>query len=503
MKGIITKKNFSLFLLTLCVGVVLGVLVVSKLDFMPVVEADEKKGYSKAPYKTDASGLQQAFIDVAKDVGPAVVSISTVRKQRIGTSRQFFFGRPFEESPFGDEFFDRFFRDFFEGMPEQREYEQRGLGSGVIIDERGFILTNEHVVSRADEITVTLPDGRKFEGVIKGKDPRSDLAVIKIDAKNLPVAQLGNSDNVKIGQWAIAIGNPFAYMVGSSEPTVTVGVVSALNRAFGTGRSERDYAGLIQTDAAINPGNSGGPLVGLDGEIIGINVAIFSTSGGYQGVGFAIPINRAKEILDDLIEGKKVLYGWLGVQVQDINDELAEYFNLKTTEGILIAKVLPDSPAEKGGMKAGDVIKEFDGQKIKDVKNLLKIVGRTKVGKKVKANLIRDGKSVTLKIKIGKRPDQEDELKETEPKSWKGIEVSDITEELAKKYRIEYRKGVLVTNIERDSPAFKSGIRTRDIIEEINRCKIESVADFNKVTSRIKGDCLVRTPRGYTIIKAE
>jgi len=448
-----------------------------------------------------AAELQQAFIDVSENVGPAVVSVSTVRKQKIGGRRYMFGGSPFKNSPFHDEFFDKFFNDFFEGVPE-REYEQKGLGSGVIIDKEGFILTNEHVVKRADEIKVTLPDGRTFDGEIKGTDPRSDLAIIKIKADDLPVAELGDSDNVRIGQWSIAIGNPFAYMVESSEPTVTVGVVSAVNRSFRTSSAERDYGGLIQTDAAINPGNSGGPLVDVDGKVIGINVAIFSTTGGYQGVGFAIPINRAKDILGDLIEGKKVLYGWLGVQVQDVEDDLAEYFELKDTEGVLIAGVLDDSPAEKGGIESGDVIKKFDGEKVDNVREMLKKVGRTKVGKKVKVEVVRDGKPVTLKIEIGQRPNELDKFGNISPGTWRGIELSDITDELAKKYRIEQKTGALVTNVEYNSPGFKSGIRVGDVIQGVNKREIKDVAEFKKIVSKIEGDCLVHTARGYTIIKA-
>jgi len=498
--------KFLFFVSVLFIGILVGTIIVSRLDMTPVSNAGVEEPKKAAAGSTSmAAGLQDAFIDVAERAGPAVVSISTVKKHKIGQQRQFFFGTPFgdKNSPFGDDIFDRFFKDFFEGMPE-REYEQKGLGSGVIIDAEGFILTNEHVISGADEITVSLPDGRQFEGKVKGADPRSDLAVIKIKPEgDLPAVELGDSDAVRIGQWSIAIGNPFAYMVDSSQPTITVGVVSAVNRSFRTATADKDYTGLIQTDAAINPGNSGGPLVDIDGKVIGINVAIFSTSGGYQGVGFAIPVNRAKDILEDLIEGRKVLYGWLGIQVQEVDEELAEYFGLEDTEGVLVAKVLEDTPALKGGMKDGDVIKTIDGKPVKKVRDLLKIVGRIKVGKKVKVEIIRDKKPKTLTIEIGERPGELEKYGEMSAEVWRGIEVANITEELAQKYKIEDKKGVIVTNVEYDSVGFKSGIRVGDLIEEINRVKIESVAKFNEVVSKIQGDALVRTTRGYTIVKVE
>ncbi|MDD5254616.1 MAG: trypsin-like peptidase domain-containing protein, partial [Candidatus Omnitrophica bacterium] len=275
------------------------------------------------------TGMEDAVVNVANTAGKAVVSISTEITSKSQGVRRFYFGQPFGESPFGGNDLERFFNDFFGEIPE-REYKQTGLGSGVIIDQEGYILTNEHVVRGADKITVTLSDGREFKGEVKGQDMRSDLAVIKINANSLPIASLGDSDGLRIGQWVVAIGNPFGFALENPEPTVTAGVISALHRSLGRGlsRGERDYNDLIQTDAAINPGNSGGPLVNLKGEVIGINVAIFSTSGGYQGIGFAIPVNNAKRILSRLIEGKKILYGWMGVTIQDLTGEMSSYFGL-------------------------------------------------------------------------------------------------------------------------------------------------------------------------------
>ena len=402
-----------------------------------------------------AAALQNAFIEVAKKVGPAVVSISTIHTEKVGI-RRYHFGGP--QSPFEDELFERFFRDFFEGWPEEREFQQRGLGSGVIIDGKGLILTNEHVVRGADKITVTLSDGRQFNGQIKGADPHSDLAVIKIDAKGLLYAELGDSDEVKIGQWSVAIGNPFAYMVGSSEPTVTVGVVSALGRSIRTSEEmDKDYTGLIQTDAAINPGNSGGPLVDIYGKVIGINVAIFSTSGGYQGIGFAIPINRAKKNIPDLAEGKKIIYGWVGVRIQDLDEHLAKFFSLPDSKGILVVEVVPGGPAALCGIKEQDIIRTFDGEAAEDLRQFLQKISRVTVGSDIKLGVLRNGKLIDFTLKITARPEDSDKETQQEQtqappgritKQWRGMEVCDITASIASRYGLKEASGVLVCKID-------------------------------------------------------
>ena len=445
-----------------------------------------------------AQQLQTHFVDVANRVGPAVVSISTEMTERVPVRRKHF-GRPPLRGR--DDTFDRFFRDFFGEMPE-REFKQKGLGTGVIIDEEGYVLTNEHVVHGADRLTVTLPDGREFVGTIKGTDVRSDLAVIKIDATGLPAAQLGNSDDVQIGQWAIAIGNPFGWAVGGSEPTLTVGVISAINRSIRLGGASRDYSDLIQTDAAINPGNSGGPLVNLNGEVIGINVAIFSTTGGYQGIGFSIPVNTVKFILGDLIEGKRILYGWLGVSVQDVTLELQEHFKLRSQEGVIVARVLADSPAQEGGLKDGDVLVALNGKPLKNVREMLKKVARTKVGSQIKLTVIRDGRQERLSVKIGERPENLESWEARAEGVWRGLEVSRLTPELARRYRIRGREGVVVTHVEPGSSADRAGIRHGDFIFEINRRPVTSVDDFAKAASSIKGDALIKTGRGYAVLKA-
>jgi len=496
------KRKRVIFVSALTLGLVLGILITAKFNFSPSTIAEHKPVETVHTAKdhdlqiSHSISKENAFIKVGKDVGPAVVSISTEHVMKIRQRRP--------QSPFGrDDFFDRFFRDFFEEMPD-REFRQRGLGSGVIIDEAGYVLTNEHVVRDADRITVTLPDSREFEGKLKGKDVRSDLAIIKIDAKGLPLARLGDSDKVEIGQWAIAIGNPFGYAVQSPQPTLTVGVISALDRSLPliAGR-DRDYSGLLQTDAAINPGNSGGPLVNIRGEVIGINVAIFSTTGGYQGVGFAIPINTAKEIVGALIEGKKVLYGWLGVSIQEINQQLADYFKLKDTKGVVVVKVLPDSPAEEGGLEEGDVIRSFNKKEIKDLRSLLRMVGRAKVGSAVSIDLIRDGKHINIKVEIGERPSEIEKFGKVSEVSWRGLEVSDITAEAISRYRLKEDNGVVVTDVEIGFPADKSGIIIGDVITSINKQLIRNMDDYNKIVSSVKGDVLIKTARGYTVVKEQ
>jgi len=447
-----------------------------------------------------AQTLEDHFMAVSDRVGPAVVSISTEVTAKV-PARKFHFG-PSPFSQFDDDVFDRFFRDFFGDYPE-REFKQKGLGTGVIIDEEGYILTNEHVVHNADKLTVTLPDGREFEATIKGTDFRSDLAVIKIDAAEFPAARLGDSDRVRIGQWAIAIGNPFGWAVGGSEPTLTVGVISALNRSLAVGRQNRDYSDLIQTDAAINPGNSGGPLVNIKGEVIGINVAIFSTTGAYEGIGFAIPVNDAKAILGDLIEGKKILYGWLGIKVQDVTDELAEHFGLKEKIGVIVGRVLDDSPAQKGGMKDGDVIVEYDGQPLKDVRELLKRVAKTPVGKKINLQVVRDGRKKAVKVEVGERPDELERWEEKSKESWRGLKVSDLTDELTDRFRLDEKKGVVITEVEPASPAAEAGLRTGDVILGINRKSVRSVRDFESLSQRVRGEALIKTSRGYVVLRGE
>lgn len=460
--------------------------------------------------KKDAKQVQNAFIEVAQNVGPAVVSISTVHIQKVPAKRLYYYGpsRRGQAQPYSNEQYDDFFREFFEGTPQQ--FEQRGLGSGFIIDKQGYILTNAHVVIGADKITVTLSDGRRFQGHVKGIDERSDLAVIKVDATNLPVVELGDSNDVRIGQWVVAIGNPFGYAVQNPEPTVTVGVISALHRFLArTQARDRDYSDLIQTDAAINPGNSGGPLIDLDGKVIGINVAIFTTTGGYLGIGFAIPVNTAKEVMGSLIEGKKIVYGWLGIQAQNITDDIAKYFGLPTKEGALVAKSLEGSPAQKAGIKEGDIIKSLNGEKINNLQELLKKVGHSEVGKKIKIDVLRNKKELSFDVVVEERPLEGASQKassgsiSTKSSCWRGVKVVENNSENAKKLNLDTSKGVIVTEIDRQSLAYDSGLREADVILEINRAAINSILDYEKAVGAATGDCLVRTDKGFIVIKEE
>lgn len=458
---------------------------------------------SLSVYSCNAQDLEEATVSVASDVGKSVVSISSVVKEKIG--RNFQFGSPFEG--FENDPFQRFFEDFFGSFPE-REFERKGLGSGVIIDKDGYILTNEHVISGATQIKVKLYDGREFDAEVKGKDQRSDLAVIKIDAKNLPAAQLGNSDDLKIGKWVIAAGNPFGFAIENPEPTVTVGVVSALHRDLpAIGKRAWGYGDLIQTDAAINPGNSGGPLVNLQGEVVGINTAIITTTGGYQGLGFAIPINNAKRILNRLLKGEKVLYGWLGVNIQDLNEDLRNYFGIKEREGVIVLKVYKDSPAEKAGLKEGDLILTFEGQAVKKTRDLIKMVSTSEVGSQISVGIIRSGKKMTVRVKIGKMPKDiegfEDLESEEAVSTFGGMTVEDITDLNKRRFRIKDDEGVVIVNIEEDSVADKSDLKIGDVITKVERKTVKNKEDFKKVTSNIKGDCLIKTNRGYFVLKGE
>jgi len=330
-----------------------------------------------------------------------VVSITAIHTE---ISRYYF--RGFGLTPDENEFFDEFFREFFGEIPGERQ-QRVGVGSGVIISTDGLILTNHHVIEGADQIKVTLADGREAIAQLRGEDVRSDLAVIQINAYDLPAVSLGNSADLRIGQWVMAIGNPFGFAqkTHNSQPTVTVGVVSALERSLPqTGRRDRNYTGLIQTDAAINPGNSGGPLVDMKGNVIGINVAIVSTGGGYEGLGFAMPINTAKFVLGSLIRGDEVDYGWLGVQAQDVDQELAQYFGLSNLKGAVIVQVVANSPAALVGLGAGDVILQYNNLEINNATDLINKVGQTKVGSSSILLVLHNGEKVPVAVKIGSRP---------------------------------------------------------------------------------------------------
>lgn len=423
--------------------------------------------------------LQSAFVQVAKSVRPSVVQITT---EKIVTYRYW--------DPFGD--LDEFFRspleEFF-GIPRRRQpktyqKKQEGLGSGFIVDEEGYILTNNHVIEGVDKILVKLlGDEKKYEAKIIGTDSKTDLALIKINAgRPLPAVKLGDSDKIEVGEWVIAIGNPFGL-----EETVTVGVVSAKGRS---GFGITQYEDFIQTDAAINPGNSGGPLVNLKGEVIGINTFIIAPYVA-QGIGFAIPINLAKRVFTQLKEKGKVTRGYLGVLLQPLDEELAKSFELPEIKGALVAQVIKDSPAEKGGIKEGDVIIEYEGTKVENVKDLQMKVANTPPGKRVSIVVWRDKKRINLNVVVGEMPSEE-MVAETEDRLWRGIRVSSLSSEIKNQYNIEDDEGVAVIYVESGSPADEAGIKVGQVIKMIDQYKISNITDYRNAIKNIPKNKNVR-----------
>lgn len=451
-----------------------AVFVLSGLFFCINSERADSSAKNDRDKLTTAKSLGQAFVEVAKKVQPAVVHIQTektisVRPDPFWFGDEFFKGSPFEE----------FFKGFRSPRERGKEYrhKQRGEGSGVIVDKEGYVLTNNHVIEGADRVKVRLNDGREFIATVKGRDTRTDLAVLHIKAKDLPVATLGDSDKLEVGEWAIAIGNPFGL-----EHTVTVGVISAKGRSgLGTGT----YEDFIQTDASINPGNSGGPLINIDGEVIGINVMIIWPG---QGIGFAIPINMAKQILSDLIKEGKVVRPWLGIRVQDLTADMAEQFQVKDREGVLVSQVEPGTGAEKAGLTSGDIIKTVDDKAVRNASELIKEIQKRKVGQKVRLGLIRDGKEMTLEVNLTAMPEKTEIAMEKEEAEEKmGARVQELNPQLASRYRISgVKRGVVVLSVEEGSLADEMGLQEGDVILEINRKKIETVRDFERAMKDAK-----------------
>lgn len=410
----------------------------------------------------------QAMAEVAAAVKPAVVNIASTKTIRI----------PGMQSPFFDDPFFRRFFDEYDRFRRQKEHKQSGLGSGVIVDRDGYILTNNHVIKDADEIRVKLSDKREFKGKVIGTDPKTDLAVIKIDSNHLPVIRLGDSDKLRVGETVIAIGNPYGL-----NQTVTSGIVSATGRA---NVGIADYEDFIQTDAPINPGNSGGALVNVRGELVGINTAIFSTSGGYQGIGFAIPSNMAKVVMENLIKKGKVVRGWLGVSIQPVTPELSRQFEIKDGKGALVGDVVEGSPAEKAGLRRGDVIVGYEGKEVDDPSTLRNSVAGTPPGRKVSITVIRDGKRQKVDVTIAELPADMQKHRGEFDNLMRGVMVQELTPELRKGLDIPKRvTGVVVTDVEEGSPA-EGYLTQNDVIMEINRKRTSSVKEYEAVVSRIK-----------------
>ncbi len=411
----------------------------------------------------------RAFSDIVAQVTPAVVNISTTKVYKRDAY-------PFSE----DTFFDLFrpFHDF-----DQKKWKEQSLGSGVIVSEDGYIITNNHVVEKSEDIRITLFDKRSFKGKVIGSDPKTDIAVVKISAQKLPTVRWGDSDRLKVGEFVLAIGNPY----GLSH-TVTMGIISAVGRA---NVGIADYEDFIQTDAAINPGNSGGPLVNINGELIGINTAIFSRSGGYQGIGFAVPSNMAKLVMDQLIKQGKIVRGWLGVMIQEVTPEIAQKFGLKEPRGALVSDITKGSPAERAGIMRGDIIIEYDGKAISSVSQLRNSVAQTKVNSQVRIKIIRNSREFNLNVTVAELPREMANITE-EPEgdiqrnAFSGITVYDLTKEIALQLGLNANeRGVVVIKVEPGSPADDAGLKKGDVIQEIDRKRINNMEDFRRVTSMV------------------
>lgn len=468
--------------LTTLVWIVFGVLAFSFIQTKFFDTPKQSTVLANAQFSRE--DFSKRFEDVAAQYNPMVVSVfsETVVKSPAFTT-----------DPFRDFFGDDFFRRFFGEQPpapkgREREFHQRGLGSGVIISPDGYIVTNNHVVKNANEITVGLQNEKKYKAKVVGTDPSTDLAVIKIDVTDLPYARWGDSDALRVGQWVLAIGNPFQFM-----RTATAGIISAKGRSMGLAV----YENYIQTDAAINPGNSGGALVTLDGELIGINTAIFSESGGYMGIGLAIPSNMAKKVTETLISKGKVSRGYLALFPQDVDENLSKAMGLKDTKGSLVGSVTAGGPADKAGIKDGDVIIEFDGKTVSNANELRNMVAAVAPGTQIPVKLIRNQKEMTIQVTLGERPSEtgEKEQEETPPKEDKitklGFDVTNLTPEIASQLGIKGEKGIVVTNVDDSSPAEEAGLAKGDLITEVDKKPISSVSEFRRIVNENKSDVVL------------
>lgn len=462
--------SFKGVMMVAVVSLVIGLGIAGSLDWLAPSRAVNLMGESpNSDFRS--SGQLPDFVGLAKKMKPVVVNISTTQVSE--TRGQQEFGSPFgEDDPFND-----FWKRFFGGPIPRGPQRQRSLGSGFIIDADGSILTNNHVVENAQKIMVKLADDQDYEAKIVGRDPKTDIAVIKINAKaGLTAASFGDSDRLEVGEWVMAIGNPFGL-----DSTVTSGIVSAKGRHIGQG----PYDNFIQTDASINPGNSGGPLLNLRGEVVGINTAIFSRTGGNIGIGFAIPINLVKELLPQLRGKGKVTRGYLGVLIQKVTPEIAESLGLDRARGALVANISKDGPAEKAGVKVGDVIIEFDGKEIKDSGDLPIIVARTPVERKVRMKVLRDKKEQQLSVTVGELKDEE-VVASVPEKGELGMTVQRLTPQIAESLGLERAEGVVVSAVDPGSAADEAGIRRGDVIVEIDRKPIRSIDEYKKAVAVIK-----------------
>ncbi|MBI5746169.1 MAG: Do family serine endopeptidase [Nitrospirae bacterium] len=450
--------------LILCIFFLLSIVQLSATDML--LAADEKSGINLL------EEMEKVFVQLSDRVKPSVVNISP--------------SPSFVPPPQGPD----------EGQGEKPP-ELPGSGSGVIVDKRGYILTNNHVVGEAAEVEVRLSDKSRFIGKVVGKDPDTDLAVVKVDTDHeLPFVPIGDSSKLKVGQWAIAVGNPFGL-----DRTVTIGVVSAMGRE---NINLSRYEDFIQTDASINPGNSGGPLFNIHGEVIGINTAIINFA---QGIGFAIPSNMARDIMAQLVEKGRVVRGWLGIGIQQLTPELASKFGVKETEGVLVSEVFDGHPAQKAGIIPGDIISGVEGKQVDTPAALARAIAGMMPGKKVGIEIIRDGKRRSLVVEITERKEEAvtAAIPKKQPEIALGINVEDLTQDLVERFNIKEKKGVLITDVEPNSPAEREGIRPGDLLKEVNKVEVNTVTEFNAVINKLKKDesillRIIRENRAFFIV---
>ena len=467
-------------------SIMVAVLVGMLAGFVPAVSATAQE--------TGVVMVPNNFSQLAKDAKPSVINIRTVTTVK-GGGRVFnhFFGGPpnGRKNPF-----EEFGGPFQDNQP-QRDFKQRSLGSGFIIDKEGYIVTNNHVVENADQIKVKLADEKEFDAELVGRDPKTDLALIKISTTtDLSPIKMGNSDMANVGNWVVAIGSPFGL-----EQTVTAGIVSAKGRIIGFG----PYEDFIQTDASINPGNSGGPLINMQGEVVGINTAIVASA---QGIGFAIPINMAKDIVAQLKSTGEVTRGWLGVGIQDLSTELKQYYGVESSGGVLITQVFEGDPAAKGGIKPNDIVVEISGQTVTSARELSSIIANTEIGKKTTIKLLRNGKRKTVQVELAKRDDDKLTAKGPGEESNDdiGIQLMDLSDENAGRFGFEAdEKGVLVIGIKPGGKAESAGIRRGDLVKEVNHEQVLSVQEYTKQVNKIdEGDevqFLIRRAReGFVVV---
>lgn len=479
------RKTFIMFLLAFLIGFfIVSFVEVLRSSFAPTTPGADLPVAAAGP-SAQSPFTPPSFADLAEKLKPCVVNISTTKTVRSrGFRSPFGQGTPFDRYFGGDDFFERFFGD----VPP-REFKQRSLGSGFIISQDGYIFTNNHVVEQADKIIVRLSSNKEYEAKVIGRDAKTDIALIKIKpGESLQVADTGDSEALRVGEWVMAIGNPFGL-----EQTVTVGIVSAKGRVIGAG----PYDNFIQTDASINPGNSGGPLFSMNGKVIGINTAIVAQG---QGIGFAIPINMAKHILADLKSKGKVTRGWLGVSVQEVTEEIAKNMKLKDLSGALVADVFKGDPADKAGLRTGDVITEINGKKISDTHELLMIIAGLRVGESVRIKVVRDGQERSLTISVAERKDQPEVAAIRENGEAFGMAVQEITPEIAKHLGLAIKKGLIVVDVQEGSVADEVGIQPQDIILQVNKVKVATLKEYVREIEKAgaKGSILLLVKRGNT-----